>query len=139
MFNLFRKKPSLSNGWIKLPRGADIPEKVGQLVDIRFDNGREVYRIVFGQSGQYRCSDGAVARYNASLPLSVWFIRGSGSKMFVTHYRLHKPEEISDETAARAHMDNRIRDWCKDPGPEIERDRYRKAQPAKKREGIRHG
>lgn len=126
----FRKK-SPSNGWIKLARGAGIPARPGQKFDVRFTRHCEVYGLIAGKPSVNPVSDGGVVEYSGTT-CGLWFDMDIGRVAYIAHYRLHRPSEISDDIAARAHMDNHIHDWTRDPGPEIERERFREKRPDRK-------
>lgn len=117
MFGLFKSKPS--NGWQRLAKGADIPAKPGQKFDVRFTRDCEVHGLVAGIASITPATDGGSVDYNGAT-IGVWFDLDQGRAAYITHYRLHKPVEISDETAARAALDNRMRDWLSTPSPEAD-------------------
>lgn len=123
-----------SNGWQRLARGADIPAKPGQKVDLRFEDRREVYGIVAGQSGKLSLTDGHTLTYKTGQSLTAWQDVKTRKPCLVTHYRPHKPVEISEESAARAHRKNTFRDLL-DPARKIPEDAAEepKRQPVKVR------
>lgn len=124
----FRK--ASSNGWQRLARGADIPLSAGVKFDVMWSDGDQVVGLIAGKPCLCVSAKGVSMRYTGALDGWSYPLRNG---IHATHYRLHRPVEVSAETAARANRENMFRDLL---NPTRKIDGVEEPKRAPKREGV---